>query len=509
MYFNHPLFLLLLTFPLVLFIYSLRSKKQTLNSVFSLAILKIISVNTQIIDTGLKYKLFLLVIVLFVLALAQPVWNQTSITNTQKSIPLVIALDISKSMLKDDLYPSRLELALSKIDTIMKSDTNLRVGLLLFANNAYLAHPLSEDKSSVLFISQSIDYSKIMQKSTNLFAALEGATLMLKNYKSKNLLILSDIAGITSFDAELNYVKENKLSVNVLSLTKESTPALETLASSSSGLYKLFSYSENDLYTMLKNLQNVTQIQESQDKSAKSTQLFYFPLLLALLLLLFIYTYGLVLKHKSLNLIVSLVLISITTQTEAALLDFYHLSSAENSFKDQQYTDALVYYKKLSQTQEILYNTANTQYKLGLYDKAIKNYSNCLGTDEIFNAKVYYNSANAYVKLKKLYLAKKYYKKSLTLVQDIQTQENLMQVTDILSKQKHKLSKEDKYKLPQRISVKKKSLQETVSSDYVVSLDTIVLSQEEKILQALKKQKPIIFLHKLNIQRRSKNVLQD
>lgn len=149
------------------------------------------------------------------------------------------------------------------------------------------------------------------------------------------------------------------------------------------------------------------------------------------------------LKHKSLNLIVSLVLISITTQTEAALLDFYHLSSAESSFKDQQYTDALVSYKKLSQTQEILYNTANTQYKLGLYDKAIKNYSNCLGTDEIFNAKVYYNSANAYVKLKKLYLAKKYYKKSLTLVQDIQTQENLIQVTDILSKQKHKLSKED------------------------------------------------------------------
>ncbi|SFV50392.1 BatB [hydrothermal vent metagenome] len=220
MYFNHPFFLLLLIFPLLLFIYSLRSKKQTLDSVFSPAILKIISVNSQHVNSVLKYKLFLLVCVLLVLSLAQPIWNQTLLTHKQKSIPLVIALDISKSMLKDDLYPSRLAFALSKIDTLMKSDTNLRVGLLLFANNAYLAHPLSEDKSSVLFISQSIDYAKVIEDKTNLFAALEGATLMLKEYKTKNLLILSDIGSLENFKEESLYIKESKLNVTLLSFTK-------------------------------------------------------------------------------------------------------------------------------------------------------------------------------------------------------------------------------------------------------------------------------------------------
>lgn len=237
--------------------------------------------------------------------------------------------------------------------------------------------------------------------------------------------------------------------------------------------------------------------------------MFYFPLVLALFLLLFIYTYALELKNKSVNLLVSLFILSLTTQTKASVLDFHHLSNAESSFKEAQYTNALISYKKLSQTQDILYNIANTQYKLGLYDVAIKNYMKSLDRDDVFNAKVYYNVANAYVKLDKLHLAKKYYKKSLNLVQDIQARENLKQVSLVLSNQRHKDSKEDKYKLPERISVKKKSPQKSLSSDYIVRLDKIVLSEEEKILKALKNRKSIIFLCKLDIHRRSKNVLQD
>jgi len=491
MYFNHPFFLLLLTFPLALFLYSLRPKKQTLSSTFSPAILKTISVNFQLVDKGLKYKLFLFVTVLLIITLAQPVLNHSSLNRKKKNIPLVIALDISKSMLKDDLYPSRLEFALSKIKTIMQSDSNLRVGLLLFANNAYVAHPLSEDKSSVLFISKNIDYSKVMENRTNLFAALEGAILMLKDYKRKNLLILSDIGSLEGFNDESEYIKDYNLSVNIMSISATST------------------YSSDDINVVLKKLQKNSQEVEEKDNKTTTIQLFYFPLALALFLLLFIYTYALELKNKSVNLLVSLFILSLTTQTKASVLDFHHLSNAESSFKEAQYTNALISYNKLSQTQDILYNIANTQYKLGLYHVAIKNYMKSLNTDDVFNAKVYYNVANAYVKLDKLHLAKKYYKKSLNLVQDIQAQENLKQVLLVLSNQRHKDSKEDKYKLPERISVKKKSPQKTLSSDYIVRLDKIVLSEEEKILKALKNRKPIIFLRKLDIHRRSKNVLQD
>ncbi len=497
MYFSHPFFLLFLVFPLAFLLYSFRSNKQTLSTIFSCDVLKAICVNSHLIQSALQYRLFLLVIILFIFALAQPISKHSLSAQNDKYIPLVIALDISKSMLKDDIYPSRLQFALSKIQTIMKSDYKLRVGLLLFADNAYIAHPLSEDKSSLSFIANSIDYSKIIEDKTNLFAAIEGANILLKNYKSKNLLILSDIRDFDSFKEESKYAEDNNLSVNLISITKDFSPT--------------YTYSSEDINNILNNLQMIEQKRDLEEKNSKITELFYFPLLLALFLLLFIYGSSLELKRKSINLIVSILLMSANVQSEAAVLDFYHISNAENSFVDKNYDSALLSYEKLPQTHSILYNTANTQYKLELYDKAIKNYIKSLGTDPAFNAKVYYNVANAYVKQRKLHLAKKYYTKSLSLNKDIQALENLKQVEHILANQKHKIAndKDDKYKLPQRISVEKKRIQEALSSDYVVRIEKIVLSEEEKILRALKKNKPIIYLRKLDLQKRSKNVLQD
>ncbi|MDQ7043492.1 MAG: VWA domain-containing protein [Sulfurimonas sp.] len=483
MYFLQPYSLLLLIFPILLFIYSLMSKKQTLESIFSADILKTICVDSHVLSTSLKYRLFLLTIILFIIALAQPITKHSHSSQTCQSVPLVIALDISKSMLKDDVYPNRLEFALLKIESIMKSNFNLRVGLLLFGDDAFVAHPLSEDKASLLFIAQSIDYSKIMQKSTNPFAALEGAQIMLKNYKKKNLLILSDIADINT--------KDFNLSVYRVGITPHHT------------------YSFDDINIIMKKLQKESQTEDISGENKNTIQLFYFPLLLALLLLLFIYTYGLELKNRGINLIVSLIVLSFSTHSKASILDFYYLLDAKKSFEERRYSSALLSYKKLSKTQEVYYNIATTQYKLELYDKAIKNYEKSLGVDAIFNAKIYYNIANAYAKQTKLHLAKKYYKKSLLLAKDSDAQENLSKIKLILSNQKHKNSKEDKYKLPQRISIQKQALKEGLSSKYTVSLTKVVLNQEERLLKKLKEQKPIIYLQKLNITRRSKNVLQD
>lgn len=465
MYFLHPLFLLLVFFPFALLYYTFSSKKQTISSVFSPEVLQVISFNGSFVSSTLKYRLLLLVALLFIIALGQPVLNLASLSKKGESIPLVIALDISKSMLKDDIYPSRLELALSKIKTIMNSDVNLRVGLLLFEEDAYVAHPLSEDKESLLFISNSIDYSKVMESKTNLFAALEGATIMLKNYKQKNLLILSDINNIHSFKEESLYIKDNNLSVTLLEFIKES---------------KSLTYSQEDINTILNNLQKSIQMQEIQG-SKRVTQLFIYPLILALLILLFIYGYGLELKNKNIHLLVPFLLLCVTLKSEASLLDFHHVSSA------------------------------NEMYKKGHYKESIQTYIKIIGEDNVSNAKIYYNIANAYAKMGQLHLAKKYYLKSLTLMTDKDAQENLAEVKRVLSNQQHKKAKEkeDKYKLPQRISVKRKSQQETLNSDYRVTLDKIVLSEEARLLKKLKETKPIIFLRKLPITRRSKHVLQD
>ncbi|MDF1878678.1 VWA domain-containing protein [Sulfurimonas sp. SAG-AH-194-C20] len=501
MYFAHPLNLFLLVLPLLLLLYSFASKKQTLTSIFSPDILKTISVNSHLIQSALKYRLFLLVITLFVLALAQPVLKHSLSSEKEKSINLMIALDISKSMLKDDVYPSRLELALSKIKTLMNTKYKLRVGLLLFGESAYVAHPLSEDKKSLLFITKSINYSQIIENKTNLFSAIEGASIMFKSYNNKNLLILSDITSLQGFRDELDFAKDNNISINILSITKE--PTYDSVTS--------YTYSSDDINSIMNTLEQNTLAIKSDVKGLNKVQLFYVPLLLALCLLLFIYASDLEFKTSVMQTIVFITLMSFSTQSRASILDFYHLSNAKSSYTQTNYESALVSYKKLPQTQVVLYNIATTQYRLELYDEAIKSYLKSIEKDDVFNARVYYNIGNAYVRIKKLHLAKKYYLKSLRLVKQKSTQENLEQVKRILSNQKHKIAKdkEDKYKLPQRISIEQKEPQGSLSSDYTVTLSKIVLSEEEKILQALKKQKPIIFLQKLDTHKRSKNVLQD
>ena len=110
-----------------------------------------------------------------------------------------------------------------------------------------------------------------------------------------------------------------------------------------------------------------------------------------------------------------------------------------------------------------------------------------------------------------MHLAKKYYKKSLALAQDSDTVENLEQVMQILANQKHKKTKEkkEKQKLPQRISLEQKEPTEHLSSNYRVELKRMVLDEEEKMLQKVTKQKPLIFLRKLHTTRRSKYVVED
>ncbi|MDQ7067421.1 MAG: VWA domain-containing protein [Sulfurimonas sp.] len=238
------------------------SKKQTLESIFSADILKTICVDSHVLSTSLKYRLFLLTIILFIIALAQPITTHSHSSQTRQSVPLVIALDISKSMLKDDVYPNRLEFALFKIESIMKSNFNLRVGLLLFGDDAFVAHPLSEDKASLLFIAKSIDYSKIMQRVQTLCCP-RGCADYAKKLQKKNLLILSDIADIDT--------KDFNLSVYRVDITPDHT------------------YSFDDINIIMKNLQKESQTEDISGENKNTIQLFYFPLLLALLFYYFLF----------------------------------------------------------------------------------------------------------------------------------------------------------------------------------------------------------------------------
>ena len=477
MYFSQPLFLLLLLFPLALLLYSVYRKRENINTLFSAEVLEAISVYPTRLSGAVEYRLYLLVIFLAIFALAQPVLLTQEKTETKQTIPLVIALDVSSSMGQSDLYPSRLLFALSKIHRAMQTNLNLRVGLLLFAKSAYVAYPLSEDKQALSFIAKSIDYSQKFDKGTNLFAAIEGGQMMLKKYKSKNILLLSDMAGGADMSAELNYLHKHHLHLNFLSTTKELRPFIKNLALNSHGFSHKATYSSEDITTLLENIAQQNSSQLEQTTSKKHThQLFYFPLVMALVLLLFLATYKM--KRVSLNnkltALILLLLLGSGYKVEASVLDFYHIQNATKYYNEGNFTQALQSYRQLEESSEILYNIAN-----------------------------------CYVKLGKLHLGIKYYKKSLQLHQDTIAEENLVKIEHILANISEKHKQKEKYQLPKKMSVAHLKTQEQINSHYKVELQKMAPTQEEKIMQEIHGRKPTLFLRKLHTTRISTNVSDD
>jgi hypothetical protein len=89
----------------------------------------------------------------------------------------------------------------------------------------------------------------------------------------------------------------------------------------------------------------------------------------------------------------------------------------------------------------------------------------------------------------------------------VEAEENLEIL--LLQIESQKKDHKELYQLPKKMSSYSKELAEPPSSKYVVKLEHIVLSAEEKWLKMIQKNKPILFLQKLPTQRMSKNALED
>ncbi len=92
-----------------------------------------------------KFALVCLAIVSLVVALARPQWSTKTEPVTRSGVDLMIALDVSNSMLAEDEKPSRLAKARQFISSLIDELKGDRVGLIIFAGNAYLQVPLTSD----------------------------------------------------------------------------------------------------------------------------------------------------------------------------------------------------------------------------------------------------------------------------------------------------------------------------------------------------------------------------
>lgn len=144
----------------------------------------------------LLLKVFRLIsLALIITALARPQIIDTSTrVKTNSGIDIIMAIDVSASMLAKDLKPNRLDALKNVADEFIKNRVTDRIGLVEYAGESYTKTPLTTDKSIILKSLREIKYNNIIEGGTAIGMGLATSVNRIKdsNSKSKVIILLTD-----------------------------------------------------------------------------------------------------------------------------------------------------------------------------------------------------------------------------------------------------------------------------------------------------------------------------
>lgn len=199
---NKHFFWLLLLIPLALLWYVFNHNKQTAE--LNMSSLKGFKISNSILPR-LRHLLFvfrLLALALVIMALARPQTVDVSTrTKTTRGIDIVMAIDVSASMLAKDLKPNRLEALKNVAAEFINGRPNDRIGLVEYAGESYTKTPITSDKGIVLRSLKSIKYNTIIEGGTAIGMGLATSVNRLKDSKAKSkvIILLTDGVNNTGF----------------------------------------------------------------------------------------------------------------------------------------------------------------------------------------------------------------------------------------------------------------------------------------------------------------------
>ena len=146
------------------------------------------------------YVLKLLALGLIIIALARPRNTQKSnYTDTTNGIDIVIATDVSGSMLATDFKPNRLEAIKQVAYSFIQKRTNDRIGLVVYAGESYTRTPVTSDKNMLLNSLKEVQYNGlVLQDGTAIGIGLATAINRIKDSKAKSKIIILLTDGVNN-----------------------------------------------------------------------------------------------------------------------------------------------------------------------------------------------------------------------------------------------------------------------------------------------------------------------
>jgi len=173
--FENPQYLYLLALiPLLVLlrVYVVNRRRKNIKRFGDPSLLKTLMPDVSRVRPALKFWLTVTALALVIVMLARPQMGTKISKETRNGIEAMIALDISNSMKAEDVIPSRLDKSKMLIERMVDNFNNDKVGLVVFAGDAFIQLPITSDYVSAKMFMQSISPSLIAAQGTNIAEAI-------------------------------------------------------------------------------------------------------------------------------------------------------------------------------------------------------------------------------------------------------------------------------------------------------------------------------------------------
>jgi Ca-activated chloride channel family protein len=439
----------------------------------------------------LKHSLLLFATASLIVAIANPQVGTRLEEVKREGIDLFVALDVSLSMKAEDVRPSRLEKAKRDVSDLLRKLYGDRVGLIVFAGDAFVQFPLTADYSAADLFINAVDVDAVPTPGTMIGRALEVA---LQSFRTdlptqKAIIVASDGENTEGNIAEaveqakkqgvriytigmgtpdgspipiydnagtrVDYKHDRSGSV-VLSRLDESM--LQQIALPTGGSYRRATSGGNEIEDIFKELSTLQKTEMGSLQVTGFEDQFHYPLLLAILLLIVEFLLSerrgkillRMMKLVPVGRILPLFLVIAVSFTHAQTVRS-HVKSGNEAYEKNKFADAEAEYKKALQlnptSREGQFNLGNAYYRQQRFDEAQRSYNASITTAKtpVDQSMAYYNLGNGLFRSNKIPESLEAYKQALRLnPADEEARYNYQLAKDRLKQQNQQQSDQNK-----------------------------------------------------------------
>ena len=165
-----------------------------------------------------------------ILAISGPAVRKVAVPVVQNQSALVLALDVSRSMLADDIKPSRLQRAKFKIEDLLADRKDGQTGLVVYSGDAFVVTPLTDDVATINAMLEAIEPSIMPVKGTNTVTALEKSADLLKQsgIRQGEILLITDSISMLKTEDTLSDLASKNIKTHVMAVGTEAGAPIPT-----------------------------------------------------------------------------------------------------------------------------------------------------------------------------------------------------------------------------------------------------------------------------------------